>query len=87
MVSNGTISHGPIVSTGQIFIDEALEEKIMALEPYASHTQIERVPNDLDGIYTTESMSKSSVPLHMSVIKVHCFAVSMSFLYHWSVQN
>ncbi|CAI7610001.1 unnamed protein product [Penicillium bialowiezense] len=57
VVSNGTISHGPIVSTGQIFIDEALEDEIMALEPYASHTQIERVPNDVDGIYTTESMT------------------------------
>jgi hypothetical protein len=59
VISNGTIAHGPIVSTGQIFIDEALEEEIMAVEPYASHTQIERVPNDDDGIYTTESMSKS----------------------------
>ncbi|KAJ5385697.1 hypothetical protein N7509_008238 [Penicillium cosmopolitanum] len=57
VVSNGTISHGPIVSTGQIFIDETLEKEIMAIEPYASHTQIERVPNDIDGIYTTESIT------------------------------
>ncbi|EYE90854.1 intradiol ring-cleavage dioxygenase [Aspergillus ruber CBS 135680] len=53
--SNGTLVHGPIVSTGQIFIDEKLEQEIMALEPYASHTEIERVKNLDDGIYTTES--------------------------------
>ncbi|THC94363.1 hypothetical protein EYZ11_006161 [Aspergillus tanneri] len=53
--SNGTIVRGPIVSTGQIFVDEALEERIMSLEPYSSHTQIERVKNDDDGIYTHES--------------------------------
>ncbi|KAJ5873146.1 hypothetical protein N7455_003689 [Penicillium solitum] len=53
--SNGTVIHGPIVSTGQIFIDEALEKQIMALEPYVNHTEIERVKNDADGIYTTES--------------------------------
>ncbi|KAJ5915195.1 hypothetical protein N7454_011307, partial [Penicillium verhagenii] len=57
VVSNGTITHGPIVSTGQIFIDEALEKEIMAVEPYASHTQIQRVPNYEDGIFTTESMT------------------------------
>ncbi|KAL4931348.1 intradiol ring-cleavage dioxygenase [Aspergillus undulatus] len=57
VTSNGTLSHGPIVSTGQIFADEALERQLMALEPYASHTQIPRTLNDNDGIYTTESMT------------------------------
>lgn len=56
--SNGTLLHGSIVSTGQIFADETISQEIMALEPYASHTQIERVKNDADGIYTHESASK-----------------------------
>jgi len=49
--------HGPIVSTGQIFIDEKLEQEIMALEPYANRTEIERLKNVDDGIYATESSS------------------------------
>ncbi|KAJ5476726.1 hypothetical protein N7475_002455 [Penicillium sp. IBT 31633x] len=53
--SNGTIIRGSTVSTGQIFIGEELEKQIMALEPYASHTEIERVQNDDDGIFLTES--------------------------------
>ncbi|KAJ5782446.1 hypothetical protein N7457_004220 [Penicillium paradoxum] len=53
--SNGTLVNGPIVSTGQIFVAEALQKEIMALEPYASHTQIERVKNVDDGIYANES--------------------------------
>ncbi|ODM14593.1 hypothetical protein SI65_09938 [Aspergillus cristatus] len=53
--SNGTLIHGPIVSTGQIFIDEKLEQEIMALEPYGSHTEIEQLNNVEDGIYATES--------------------------------
>ncbi len=55
--SNGTLVHGPIVSTGQIFVDEKLGAEIMALEPYASHTEIGRVKNEDDGIYTEESSS------------------------------
>lgn len=34
----------------------------MALEPYASHTEIERVKNDDDGIYLTESDSEFPPP-------------------------
>ena len=34
----------------------------MALEPYVSHTEIERVKNADDGIYNQESASKSSSP-------------------------
>lgn len=48
------------MSTGQIFIDEALEPQIMAMEPYASHTEIQRVQNDADGVFTTESSSTHS---------------------------
>lgn len=51
---NGTVANGNLVSTGQLFFDEALEEQIMALEPYVSHTEINRTANDVDsqGIYT-----------------------------------
>ncbi|TVY19351.1 hypothetical protein LARI1_G003574, partial [Lachnellula arida] len=57
VLTNGSISHGRTVSTGQIFIDEALEQEIMAVEPYASHTQISRYTNAEDGIYSTESVT------------------------------
>lgn len=63
--SNGTIIRGSTVSTGQIFIGEELEKQIMALEPYASHTEIERVQNDDDGIFLTES--DSEFPLSVSI--------------------
>lgn len=51
---NGTVANGNLVSTGQIFFDEELEAQIMALEPYASHTQINRTTNadDSQSIYT-----------------------------------
>lgn len=62
ILSNGTLAHGSIVSTGQIFIDELLSRQLMALEPYVSHTEIERVENADDGIYNQESASKSSTP-------------------------
>ncbi|KAI8682644.1 INTRADIOL-DIOXYGENAS domain-containing protein [Fusarium sp. Ph1] len=55
ILSNGTLAHGAIVSTGQIFIDELLSRQLMALEPYVSHTEIERVKNADDGIYNQES--------------------------------
>lgn len=50
--SNGTISSGDIVSAGQLYFDEDLEEKIMALEPYAQHTQINRTLNSEDSIFS-----------------------------------
>lgn len=49
---NGTISSGDIVSGGQLYFDEALEAQMMALEPYASHTEIERTTNDVDSIFS-----------------------------------
>ncbi|CAI7596241.1 unnamed protein product [Penicillium glandicola] len=48
---NGTIVTGNTVSTGQLYFDEALEEKIMALQPYASHTEINRTTNAEDTVY------------------------------------
>lgn len=48
---NGTISSGDIVSAGQLYFDEALEAQIMALEPYVSHTEIERMTNAEDNLF------------------------------------
>ncbi|KAF9641134.1 putative protocatechuate -dioxygenase beta subunit protein [Lasiodiplodia theobromae] len=47
---NGTVSSGNIVSTGQLYFPEDTNEKIMALEPYSTHTEIERTTNDVDTI-------------------------------------
>lgn len=48
---NGTISSGNLVSTGQLYFDEALSAEMMALEPYANHTQTPRVTNDVDQFF------------------------------------
>ncbi|EOD44455.1 putative protocatechuate -dioxygenase beta subunit protein [Neofusicoccum parvum UCRNP2] len=48
--NNGTVSSGKVVSTGQVYFDEEISARLMALEPYASHTEIERVTNDVDWI-------------------------------------
>lgn len=48
---NGTIVSGNTVSTGQLYFDKALSQKIMSLEPYASHTQIDRTTNVEDSIF------------------------------------
>ncbi|KAL4802187.1 Intradiol ring-cleavage dioxygenase [Aspergillus unguis] len=45
---NGTFAFENTVSTGQLYFEEELEKKIMALEPYASHTEINRTRNDVD---------------------------------------
>ncbi|KAH9897129.1 protocatechuate 3,4-dioxygenase beta subunit [Xylariomycetidae sp. FL2044] len=52
---NGTVASSNTVSTGQLFMDEALSEQLMALEPYASHTEIDRTTNDVDSIYAQQS--------------------------------
>ncbi|KAH8895233.1 protocatechuate 3 [Thozetella sp. PMI_491] len=52
--ANGTIVASNTVGTGQLFFDEELSQQIMALEPYASHTQIDRTTNDIDSIYSGE---------------------------------
>ncbi|OLN97383.1 hypothetical protein CCHL11_01035 [Colletotrichum chlorophyti] len=52
--SNGTIAASNIVSTGQLFFDEELSQQIMALEPYVSHTEINRTTNAVDSIFAEE---------------------------------
>ncbi|KUJ07640.1 aromatic compound dioxygenase [Mollisia scopiformis] len=39
------------VSTGQIYINETLSEQLMALEPYVSHTAINRTTNADDSVF------------------------------------
>ncbi|KAF9870916.1 hypothetical protein CkaCkLH20_11588 [Colletotrichum karsti] len=46
--SNGTVSSGNLVNTGQLYFDEEVSAKLMALEPYVSHTEINRTTNDVD---------------------------------------
>lgn len=48
---NGTLTSGNIVSTGQLYFNESLSQKVMALEPYVSHTQINRTTNAEDSVY------------------------------------
>lgn len=48
---NGTVGSSRVVETGQIFFAEELEQEIMALEPYVSHTEIDRLTNDGDTIF------------------------------------
>ncbi|KKY24788.1 putative protocatechuatedioxygenase beta subunit [Phaeomoniella chlamydospora] len=52
---NGTIVTSNTVSTGQIYFEEELEEKIMAVEPYASHTQINRTTNADDSVFSEDT--------------------------------
>ncbi|KAJ5093149.1 aromatic compound dioxygenase [Penicillium angulare] len=52
---NGTLVAGNTVSTGQIYFDEALEERIMKLEPYATHTQINRTTNAEDSVFSGDT--------------------------------
>lgn len=52
---NGTITTANLVSTGQLFFNESLSEQIMALEPYVSHTQINRTTNAVDSVYSQSS--------------------------------
>lgn len=48
---NGTLSSGDIVSAGQLYFDEELEEQIMALDPYVTHTEINRTTHAVDNIF------------------------------------
>ncbi|KAL3481309.1 Intradiol ring-cleavage dioxygenase [Aspergillus californicus] len=52
---NGTITTGNTVSTGQLYFNEALEEQIMALQPYASHTEIDRTTNAKDSVFSYDT--------------------------------
>ncbi|KAF7528382.1 hypothetical protein G7054_g10184 [Neopestalotiopsis clavispora] len=48
LAGNGTVSTGHIASTGQLYFDETVLEQILALEPYVSHTEINRTTNAED---------------------------------------
>ena len=52
---NGTIIASDTVSTGQIYFDEEIEQRIMSLEPYASHTEINRTTNAEDSIFSQDA--------------------------------
>ncbi|KAF3025517.1 hypothetical protein E8E14_008668 [Neopestalotiopsis sp. 37M] len=50
--SNGTIVTGNTNSIGQLYFNESVSETLMALEPYVSHTEINRTTNDVDSVYS-----------------------------------
>lgn len=50
VTSNGTVRSGDIHSVGQLFFSDEVEEQIMALEPYVSHTEINRTTNAEDSM-------------------------------------
>ncbi|PWY92293.1 aromatic compound dioxygenase [Aspergillus heteromorphus CBS 117.55] len=49
--ANGTIKTANTVSTGQIYFNEDLVDKLMAIEPYVSHTAINRTTNAADAVF------------------------------------
>lgn len=61
ITKNGTIDHSRVVETGQIYFDEKLTEELMAVEPYASHTQIDRVVNDDDGVFLQQVQCETNL--------------------------
>jgi protocatechuate 3,4-dioxygenase beta subunit len=54
--SNGTVATGTKISTGQLYFAEDLEEQIMALDPYSSHTEINRTTNADDTVYSDDTV-------------------------------
>ncbi|KAJ5316068.1 Intradiol ring-cleavage dioxygenase [Penicillium atrosanguineum] len=67
---NGTLTTGNTVSTGQLGFDEALEENIMSLEPYSSHTQINRPTNAGDSMYSYDTVGGFSPPIDVIPVDV-----------------
>ncbi|KAI9041336.1 intradiol ring-cleavage dioxygenase [Aspergillus affinis] len=65
---NGTMADGNTVSTGQLYFDESLVERIMAEEPYSSHKAVQRVTNAEDHI-VPKSFQGGFSPI-MSVVPV-----------------
>ncbi|KAF4774195.1 protocatechuate 3 [Colletotrichum scovillei] len=51
--SNGTVKTGNTNSIGQLYFNESVSQEIMALEPYVSHTEINRTTNDVDSVYSS----------------------------------
>ncbi|PWY80313.1 aromatic compound dioxygenase [Aspergillus sclerotioniger CBS 115572] len=52
---NGTIVASDTVSTGQIYFDEEIEQRITGFEPYVSHTEINRTTNAEDWYFSQDS--------------------------------
>ncbi|KAJ5291130.1 Intradiol ring-cleavage dioxygenase [Penicillium angulare] len=71
MRKNGTITTGNVVSIGQLYFDEALEKKIMALEPYASHTQINRTTNAEDSVFPYDTAGGFSPIINVIPVDGH----------------
>lgn len=46
------MAYGDTVNTGQLYFSEPLSAKVMALEPYASHTEINRTTNAVDTVFS-----------------------------------
>ncbi|GLA44536.1 hypothetical protein AnigIFM63309_003611 [Aspergillus niger] len=65
---NGTLVFDNTVSTGQLYFDEQLEERVMAIEPYASHTQINRTRN-ADDMEFSKGLANGYNPV-VSVVQV-----------------
>jgi hypothetical protein len=51
---NGTLTSGNTVSAGQIYLNETISQQLMALEPYVSHTEINRTTIDVDFVYSRD---------------------------------
>lgn len=58
ITKNGTVEHSRVVETGQIFFDEQTSAELMAVEPYSQHVEIDRVQNDVDGIYAEQALGE-----------------------------
>lgn len=62
---NGTVVSSNVVSTGQMYFDEDLSKKIMALEPYSFHTQINRTTNEVDSLWPLGAATGWSPNFHV----------------------
>ncbi|KAI1865354.1 uncharacterized protein JN550_008402 [Neoarthrinium moseri] len=54
---NGTVASSNTISTGQLFLAEDVSQQLMALEPYVTHTQINRTTNVVDSIYADQAVN------------------------------
>ncbi|KAJ5261177.1 aromatic compound dioxygenase [Penicillium angulare] len=52
IIASNTSNTSNTISTGQLYFEEELEQKIMTLPPYASHTQINRTTNAADSFFS-----------------------------------
>ncbi|RDH32748.1 Intradiol ring-cleavage dioxygenase [Aspergillus welwitschiae] len=57
ITSNGTIGGSRTVNTAQLFFNEDVATQVMAVPPYAYHTQIPRKPVSQDGVWYEESLT------------------------------